>query len=42
MTMLMHKKIKITVLWTEYYQKLAEQYAIPNRGLLLREHLAAH
>ena len=39
---LMHKKVKITVLWTEYYQKLAEQYAIPNRGLLLREHLAAH
>ena len=42
MTMLMHKKVKITVLWTEYYQKLAEQYAIPNRGVLLREHLAAH
>lgn len=32
MTMLMHKKIKITVLRTEYYKKLAEQYAIPNRG----------
>ena len=42
MTMLMHKKVKITVLRTEYYKKLAEQYAIPNRGLLPREHLAAH
>ena len=26
----MHKKVKITVLRTEYYQELAEQYAIPN------------
>ena len=26
----MHKKVKLTVLWTEYYQELAEQYAIPN------------
>ena len=42
MTMLMHKKIKITVLRTEYYKKLTEQYAIPNRGVLPREHLAAH
>ena len=42
MTMLMHKKIKITVLRTKYHKKLAEQYAIPNRGLLPREHLAAH
>ena len=32
MTMLMHKKVKITVLWMEYYKKLAEQYVIPNRG----------
>ena len=30
--MLMHKKVKITVLRTEYYQELAEQYAIPNLG----------
>ena len=29
---LMHKKVKITVLRTEYYQELAEQYAIPNLG----------
>jgi hypothetical protein len=42
MTIRMHKKVKITVLWMEYYKKLAEQYAIPNRGLLPREHLAAH
>ena len=28
----MHKKVKITVLRTEYYQELAEQYAIPNLG----------
>lgn len=42
MTIRMHKKIKITVLRTEYYKKLAEQYAIPNRGLLPREHLAAN
>ena len=32
MTIRMHKKVKITVLRTEYYQELAEQYAIPNRG----------
>ena len=32
MTLRMHKKIKITVLRTEYYQELAEQYAIPNLG----------
>lgn len=32
MTIRMHKKIKITVLRTEYYQELAEQYAIPNLG----------
>ena len=32
MTMLMHKKVKITVLRTEYYQELAEQYAISNLG----------
>ena len=30
MTIRMHKKIKITVLRTEYDQELAEQYAIPN------------
>ena len=30
--MLMHKKVKITELRTEYYQELAEQYAIPNLG----------
>ena len=42
MTIQMHKKVKITVLRTEYYQELAEQYAIPNRGVLPREHLAAH
>ena len=29
----MHKKVKITVLRTEYYQELAEQYAIPNLGM---------
>ena len=29
---LMRKKIKITVLRTEYDQELAEQYAIPNLG----------
>ena len=28
----MRKKIKITVLRTEYDQELAEQYAIPNLG----------
>ena len=28
----MHKKVKITVLRTEYYQEPAEQYAIPNLG----------
>ena len=33
MTIRMHKKIKITVLRTEYYQELAEQYAIPNLGM---------
>ena len=32
MTIRMHKKVKITVLRTEYYQELAEQYAIPNLG----------
>ena len=32
MTIRMHKKVKITVLRTEYYQELAEQYAIPNFG----------
>ena len=32
MTIRMHKKIKITVLRTEYYQELAEQYALPNLG----------
>lgn len=31
--MLMYKKVKITVLRTEYYQKLAEQYAVPNLGM---------
>lgn len=31
--MLMHKKVKITVLRTEYYQELAEQYAVPNLGM---------
>lgn len=30
MTIRMHKKIKITVLRTEYDQELAEQYAILN------------
>lgn len=30
---LLHKKAKITVLRTEYYQELAEQYAIPNLGM---------
>ena len=30
MTIQMHKKVKITVMRTEYYQELAEQYAIPN------------
>ena len=30
MTIRMYKKVKITVLRTEYYQELAEQYAIPN------------
>ena len=35
MTIQMHKKVKITVLRTEYYQKLAEQYAIPNLGKCL-------
>ena len=29
----MRKKIKITVLRTEYDQELAEQYAIPNLGM---------
>ena len=29
----MHKKVKITVLRTEYDQELAEQYAIPNLGM---------
>ena len=29
----MHRKVKITVLRTEYYQELAEQYAIPNLGI---------
>ena len=29
----MHRKVKITVLHTEYYQELAEQYAIPNLGI---------
>ena len=29
----MHKKVKITVLRTEYYQELAEPYAIPNLGM---------
>lgn len=33
MTIQMHKKVKITVLRTEYYQELAEQYAIPNFGM---------
>ena len=33
MTIRMHKKVKITVLRTEYYQELAEQYAIPNLGM---------
>ena len=32
MTIQMHKKVKITVLRTEYYQELAEQYAISNLG----------
>ena len=32
MTIQMHKKVKITVLRTEYDQELAEQYAIPNLG----------
>ena len=32
MTLRMHKKVKITVLRAEYYQELAEQYAIPNLG----------
>ena len=32
MTIRMHKKVKITVLRTEYYQEPAEQYAIPNLG----------
>ena len=32
MTIQMHKKVKTTVLRTEYYQELAEQYAIPNLG----------
>ena len=31
--MRMHKKVKITVLRTEYDQELAEQYAIPNLGM---------
>ena len=31
--MLMHKKVKITVLRTEYYHELAEQYAVPNLGM---------
>lgn len=35
MTIQMHKKVKITVLRTEYYQELAEQYAIPNLGSVL-------
>lgn len=29
----MHKKVKITVLRTEYYHELAEQYAVPNLGM---------
>ena len=29
----MYKKVKITVLRTEYYQELAEQYAISNLGI---------
>lgn len=29
----MHKKVKITVLKTEYDRNLAEQYAIPNLGM---------
>lgn len=29
----MRKNVKITVLRTEYYQDLAEQYAIPNLGM---------
>ena len=33
MTIQMHKKVKITVLRTEYYQELAEQYAISNLGI---------
>ena len=33
MTIRMHKKVKITVLRTEYDQELAEQYAIPNLGM---------
>lgn len=33
MTIQMRKKVKITVLRTEYYQELAEQYAIPNLGM---------
>ena len=32
MTIQMHKKVKITVLRTEYYQELAEQYAISYLG----------
>ncbi len=32
---LMHKKVKITVLRTEYYQELAKQYAIPIWGSVL-------
>ncbi|MDY2682511.1 MAG: TIGR04076 family protein [Faecalibacterium prausnitzii] len=32
MTIRMHKKVKITVLRTEYYQELAEQYAISYLG----------
>ena len=36
MTIRMHKKVKITVLRTEYDQELAEQYAIPNLGMCSR------
>lgn len=31
----MHKKVRITVLRTEYDQELAEQYEIPNLGMCL-------
>lgn len=29
----MYKKVKITVVKTEYYQNLADKYAIPNLGM---------